>query len=175
MFANHPEMAKRWADHTKDMKALPEKKENDKEKEASLSAELLDKAAALLSNRISGKPSVPLPSAINPNRPTLGIKPVQQNPLTGNSPQYGANSQQAVQQKAQQLGQPQQPQKMAFLRKLAETPPNYLRIYRKLLQKNRRLPQLQPRRLNLLQSPPFFEPELKRSRRSLSLFKTHLA
>jgi hypothetical protein len=127
MFANHPEMAKRWADHTKDMKALPEKKENDKEKEASLSAELLDKAAALLSNRISGKPSVPLPSAINPNRPTLGIKPVQQNPLTGNSPQYGANSQQAVQQKAQQLGQPQQPQKMAFLRKLAETPPNYLK------------------------------------------------
>ncbi len=26
MFANHPEMAKRWASHTPDMKSLPEKK-----------------------------------------------------------------------------------------------------------------------------------------------------
>lgn len=107
---------------------MPEKKNKEKEKEAasnaSSSLELLEKAAALLSNRLSGKPSVPLPSAINPNRPTLGIKPVQQNPLTGTTPQYGANAQQAVQQKAQQLGQVQQPQpqKMAFLRKLAEGP-----------------------------------------------------
>ena len=107
---------------------MPEKKNKEKEKEAASSAsyslELLDKAAALLSNRLSGKPSVPLPSAINPNKPTLGIKAPQANPLTGATQQYGASSQQAVQQKAQQLGQSQQPQpqKMAFLRKLAEGP-----------------------------------------------------
>lgn len=26
MFANHPKMAKEWAEHTKDMESLPEKK-----------------------------------------------------------------------------------------------------------------------------------------------------
>jgi hypothetical protein len=123
MFANDPEMAKRWAAHTKDMKNLPEEKEE--KKEASVGqeagAELLDKAANLLANRIN-KPKVPLPSAINPNRPTANIKPVQQNPLIPASQQYGANSQQAVQQKAQQLGQQQPAPKMAFLRKLAEGP-----------------------------------------------------
>ena len=119
MFANDPEMAKSWAAHTKNMKSLPEEKGEDKEASArqKAGASLLEKAANMLANRIN-KPKVPLPSAVNPNPPTAGIKPVQQNPLTPATQQYGANAQQAVQQKAQQLGQQATP-KMAFLRKLA--------------------------------------------------------
>ena len=104
------------------MKSLPEEKGEDKEASArqKAGASLLEKAANLLANRIN-KPKVPLPSAVNPNPPTAGIKPVQQNPLNPATQQYGANAQQAVQQKAQQLGQQAAP-KMAFLRKLAEGP-----------------------------------------------------
>ena len=105
------------------MKSLPEEKGEDKEASArqKAGASLLEKAANMLANRIN-KPKVPLPSAVNPNPPTAGIKPVQQNPLTPATQQYGANAQQAVQQKAQQLGQQATP-KMAFLRKLAERRP----------------------------------------------------
>ena len=41
MYANEPEMAKKWADHTSDHKSLPEKakkKKKDKEKKAALLA-----------------------------------------------------------------------------------------------------------------------------------------
>ena len=109
------------------MKSLPEEKGEDKEVSArqKSGASLFEKAANLLANRIN-KPKVPLPSAVNPNPPTAGVKPVQQNPLTPATQQYGANAQQAVQQKAQQLGQQAAP-KMAFLRKLAEGPSPYLK------------------------------------------------
>ena len=41
MYANEPEMAKKWSDHTSDHKSLPEKakkKKKDKEKKAALLA-----------------------------------------------------------------------------------------------------------------------------------------
>lgn len=120
MYANHPEMAKRWSKHTENIKSLPEKKKEE-EKTAEQKALLFKLAAEMLSKRISNNLKVPLPSAINPKRPSLAIKPVQQNPLISNGLQYGANGQAAVQQKANQIAQQQaQPQKVAFLKKLAQ-------------------------------------------------------
>ena len=120
MFANHPEMAKRWAAHTKSIKSLPDSvaKEEKKAFAVDVLAEVLKKAAAPIGfgavAQPSLKPKTPTLSSV-PNAPALP----QQN---SNQTQYGANGQEAVKQKAKQL-QPAQNTKMSFLKKLAEEPP----------------------------------------------------
>jgi hypothetical protein len=120
MFANHPEMAKRWAEHTKSIKSLPDSvaKEEKKAFAADVLTEVLKKAAAPIGfgavAQPSLKPKTPTLSSV-PNAPALP----QQN---SNQTQYGANGQEAVKQKAKQL-QPAQNTKMSFLKKLAEDPP----------------------------------------------------
>lgn len=119
MYANHPEMAKRWAKHTENVKSLPEKKKE--EKTAEVSAVLFKLAAEMWAKRIGNNLKVPLPLSVNPKKSVLGVNPAQQNSLLTSNTQYGAGAQQAVQQKANQIAQQQtQPQKMAFLKKLAQ-------------------------------------------------------
>lgn len=53
MYANKPDMAKKWSDHTPDHKSLPEKsKKKKKEKKADVS-ELGKQAAALILRKVS--------------------------------------------------------------------------------------------------------------------------
>lgn len=115
MFANHPEMAKRWADHTPSTKKLPNKVE--KEKEAAFS--FVDKnimpeiVKQAVNNVLKGRPQLnPQPTSPTPN--------VQKAPNIVAQNQYGSNLQQTVKDKALQLQQPAK--KANFLEKLANPP-----------------------------------------------------
>jgi hypothetical protein len=114
MFANHPSMAKRWAKHTEDAKGLPEKKKDSEEK----------KAYALVDQYLMGeivKQAVNIATSKPLNVKTTG----NSTPTNTGSSQYGANLQQAVKTKVQQMQQPASnasPVKSAFLSKLAAPP-----------------------------------------------------
>lgn len=126
MYANHPEMAKRWSEHTENIKALPEKVEGEekpktkkqevKEAMAVLGQSLFDE---VIKQAING----PLASTPTTPKPAIAPKPVQptNGPLVPTA-QYGANLQQNVKNTATQLTGARPPVKAAFLRKLAEGP-----------------------------------------------------
>lgn len=126
MYANHPEMAKRWSEHTENIKALPEKVE-DAEKPKTKKQEVKEAMSALgqslfdevVKQAISG----PLSSTPTAPKPAITPKPVQptNGPLVPTA-QYGANLQQNVKNTATQLTGAKPPVKSAFLRKLAEGP-----------------------------------------------------
>lgn len=117
MFANHPEMAKRWAKHTEDTKALPEKADSEEEKKAFAFLDAIVKEAVSMAMNLKPKPT-----------PSVKPKPLGA-PVPGiisNGQQYGANLQTKIDfGSRQQLRQPQQqpmPMKYAFLTKWAFYP-----------------------------------------------------
>lgn len=123
MFANDPEMAKRWAKHTEDIKALPEKtkpkKEEVKEALADLERNLFNDVINLaLAKQAAGIPVAPRP--LPAKKPVTANQPNAVSSITG-SLQYGANLKQNVQNTASQLA-PAQQTKMGFLAKLAQGP-----------------------------------------------------
>ena len=117
MFANHPEMAKRWAKHTEDTKALPEKADSEEEKSASALLDYIVKQAVAMAMNLKPKPT----SNIKP-KPLGATIPG----IVDNGQQYGANLQTKIDfGSRQQLRQPQQqpmPMKYAFLTKWAFYP-----------------------------------------------------
>jgi hypothetical protein len=124
MFANHPEMAKRWAKHTKNTKSLPEKKDSEEKKAYALVDQyLMGEIVKQAVNMAMGKGNTPNKSPISKplNVKTTGTSA----PTNTGSNQYGSNLQQAVKTKVQQMQQPApntSPVKSAFLSKLAAGP-----------------------------------------------------
>lgn len=125
MYANHPEMAKRWSKHTKNIKNLPEKKDNSEEKKAYalvdqyLMEEIVKQAVNMAVNKSNTSTGTPV------NKPLSVKTPISKIPTSTGSNQYGANLQQAVKTKVQQMQQPAPgapPVKSAFLSKLAAGP-----------------------------------------------------
>lgn len=122
MYANHPEMAKRWSKHTKDIKKLPEEvEESDKKTEKEATARL----EALLfgsTYKISAVNQLAVQQIGKPGLPKLNQTP-QTKPLVMTN-QYGSGLQQTVKETASVLTPQAKPQiKVSFLRKLAEGAP----------------------------------------------------
>ena len=109
MFANHPEMAKRWAEHTTDMKKLPKKVKKAAYAfvDTHLMEEIIKQAAQQAASNLT-----PQPTGLAKQPPVA--------PNFSSQNQYGLNSQNAVRETAKQL---QVPKKASFLQKLAEGPP----------------------------------------------------
>jgi len=53
MYANKPDMAKKWSDHTSDHKSLPEKAKKKKKEKKTAVSELGKQAAVLILHKVS--------------------------------------------------------------------------------------------------------------------------
>lgn len=137
MFANHPEMAKRWAEHTDSVKKLPEKKIEEGKKAAFVERNIVSSLAKIAAqttlmgygqNNVMAKPSQPQPKLNqtssrninvnkNPNPPApTGTSVVPR----GGAEQYGSNYFEAIKAKAEQAKQQPAQQKQGFITKLAQ-------------------------------------------------------
>jgi hypothetical protein len=147
MFANHPEMAKRWAEHTDSVKKLPEKKIEEGKKAAFVERNIVSSLAKIAAqttlmgygqNNVMAKPSQPQPKLNqtssrninvnkNPNPPApTGTSVVPR----GGAEQYGSNYFEAIKAKAEQAKQQPAQQKQGFINKLAQGGyiPNYSNV-----------------------------------------------
>ncbi len=128
MFANHPEMAKRWADHTPSISKLPEKKEKSEEEKKAIFIEKtivhgLAKIAAQSFNSVQPVKTPRLSTVSNKNiNINKNIQPPASSantvvPKDGTN-QYGSNYFDSIRQRAEEAKQPQQ--KQGFISKLSQ-------------------------------------------------------
>lgn len=128
MYANHPEMAKRWADHTPNISKLPEKKEeSEEEKKANfIEKTIVADLAKIAAQSFNSAQPTKMPRLSTVSSRNININKNQQPsvvtsntvvPKDGTS-QYGSNYFDAIRQKAEEAKQPQQ--KQGFISKLAQ-------------------------------------------------------
>jgi hypothetical protein len=128
MYANHPEMAKRWADHTPNISKLPEKKEeSEEEKKANfIEKTIVAGLAKIAAQSFNSAQPTKMPRLSTVSSRNININKNQQPsvvtsntvvPKDGTS-QYGSNYFDAIRQKAEEAKQPQQ--KQGFISKLAQ-------------------------------------------------------
>ena len=147
MFANHPEMAKRWYEHTDSVKKLPDNKIEEGKKAAFVERNIVSSLAKIAAqttlmgygqNNGTAKPSQPQPKLNQTSSRNIDVNKTPNPPAPtgksvvprGGAEQYGSNYFEAIKAKAEQAKQQPAQQKQGFITKLAQGGyiPNYSNV-----------------------------------------------